>query len=56
MNTVFTYDYWMDTVEVTQKEYAAVTGRQPIPDSVVNGRGEEFPQSFVSWFTTPSFL
>ncbi len=46
----FGYDYWMDTVEVTQKDYASVTGRNPVPDSMHSGRGDDYPVSFVSWY------
>jgi uncharacterized protein (TIGR02171 family) len=46
----FSYNYWMDTTEVTQQEYTAVTGRQPVPDTGAVGRGPNFPVCYVSWY------
>jgi uncharacterized protein (TIGR02171 family) len=55
MRTLFGYNYWIDTVEVTQKEYFDLTGRQPMPDSVRSGRGDDYPVSFVSWYDAVCF-
>jgi uncharacterized protein (TIGR02171 family) len=50
MKVSFGYNFWMDTVEVTQKEYSDNTGRLPLPDSIQLGRGAEYPVSYVSWY------
>jgi uncharacterized protein (TIGR02171 family) len=46
----FSYNYWMDTTEVTQQEYASVTGRHPVPDTGVSGKGPSYPVCYVSWY------
>ncbi|MBK9577184.1 MAG: SUMF1/EgtB/PvdO family nonheme iron enzyme [Fibrobacterota bacterium] len=43
--TRFAHDFWMDTTEVTQKEFTALTGRNP--SSV---KGENLPVTNVTWF------
>jgi uncharacterized protein (TIGR02171 family) len=50
MTTGFTYDYWIDTIEVTQKMYFDMTGRQPVPDTSRFGKGDRFPVYYVSWY------
>jgi uncharacterized protein (TIGR02171 family) len=55
MSTSFGYNYWIDTVEVTQKEYYTVRGRTTLPDSVQTGRGDDYPVSFVSWYDAVLF-
>jgi uncharacterized protein (TIGR02171 family) len=50
MNCAFGYDYWIDTTEVTQKDYFAVTGRNQLPRGNQSGPGDDFPVSFVSWY------
>ena len=55
MEAGFSYDFWIDTTEVTQKEYQEVTGSQPLPDSATIGRGGQFPVSYVSWYDAVLF-
>jgi uncharacterized protein (TIGR02171 family) len=50
MTVSFTYDYWLDTVPVTQQEYFTITGKQPVTDSACAGKGDNFPVYNVSWF------
>jgi uncharacterized protein (TIGR02171 family) len=50
MHTSFSYDYWLDTIEVTQKQYYDVTGKRPVTDSSKYGVGDNFPVYYVSWF------
>jgi uncharacterized protein (TIGR02171 family) len=50
MTSTFTYNYWIDTIEITQKEYAEITGKQPVHDTSSNGVGERNPVYYVSWF------
>ena len=33
MQSSFTYDYWIDSVDVTQKQFSDRMGRMPITDS-----------------------
>ncbi len=50
MTCRFTYDYWLDTAEVTQEEYASVTGVQPVPSASPYGSGNLYPVYDVSWY------
>jgi uncharacterized protein (TIGR02171 family) len=50
MQSGFTYDYWLDTTEVTQKQYYEVTGKRPVSDSSQYGVGDNYPVYYVSWF------
>jgi formylglycine-generating enzyme required for sulfatase activity len=50
MESFFTYDYWLDSTEVTQGEFYAVTGRRPVDTGTVYGVGDEYPVYNVSWF------
>jgi uncharacterized protein (TIGR02171 family) len=50
MASTFTYDYWIDTTPVTQKQYYAVTGKQPVSDTSSYGKGDDYPVYYVSWF------
>ena len=43
--TRFAHDFWMDTTEVTQKEFTALTGRNPSAT-----KGEDLPVTSVTWF------
>ncbi len=43
--TRFQHDFWMDTTEVTQKEYTALTGRNPS-----QAKGDNLPVTNVTWF------
>jgi uncharacterized protein (TIGR02171 family) len=46
MLTSFTYDFWLDSTEVTRKHYFAVTGKKAVSDSSTNND----PVDSVSWF------
>ncbi|HEX7511655.1 MAG TPA: TIGR02171 family protein, partial [Chitinivibrionales bacterium] len=50
MTVSFTYDYWIDTVEVTQAEYKSITGKQPVLSSGKFGYGAGYPVYYVSWY------
>jgi uncharacterized protein (TIGR02171 family) len=50
MTVAFSYDYWIDTTLVTQKDYYAVTGKQPVSDTSTAGKGDDYPVYNVSWF------
>jgi uncharacterized protein (TIGR02171 family) len=50
MRSGFSYNYWIDTIEVTQGEYLKVTGRQPIPDTSQTKKGDSYPVSYVTWY------
>jgi uncharacterized protein (TIGR02171 family) len=51
----FSYTYWLDTTEVTQKEYADITGKRPVPDTGGFGAGDRYPVYTVSWFDAALF-
>jgi uncharacterized protein (TIGR02171 family) len=50
MESGFTYDYWLDSTEVTQKQYYEVTGKYPVPSGSPHGVGDNYPVYRVSWF------
>jgi uncharacterized protein (TIGR02171 family) len=50
MKSSFTYDYWIDTAEVTQRDFLTVMGRDPIPDTSKFGIGGAYPVYYVTWF------
>lgn len=50
MTSGFTYDYWLDSTEVTQKQYYEVTGRRPVDPGSAYGVGDNYPVYYVSWF------
>jgi formylglycine-generating enzyme required for sulfatase activity len=51
----FSYNYWLDTTEVTQKEYADITGKRPVTDTSGFGVGDRYPVYNVSWFDAVLF-
>jgi formylglycine-generating enzyme required for sulfatase activity len=55
INTIFTYDYWIDSTEITQKQYYDITGKHPVPDSGPYGVGDQYPVCFVTWFDAVLF-
>lgn len=55
MTVNFSYDYWIDTTEVTQGEFANITGFYPVTDSSTYGKGPAFPVYYVSWFDAVRF-
>jgi uncharacterized protein (TIGR02171 family) len=50
MESGFSYDYWLDSTEVTQGQYYAVTGKRPVSGSSQYGFGDDYPVYRVSWF------
>jgi formylglycine-generating enzyme required for sulfatase activity len=45
-SVTFTYDFWMDSTEVTQADFSTVMGFNPsLFSSVING-----PVEYVTWF------
>jgi uncharacterized protein (TIGR02171 family) len=50
MESGFTYNYWLDSTEVTQGHYYAVTGRRPVDSGSAYGAGDNYPVYRVSWF------
>lgn len=55
MQSSFTYDYWLDTIEVTQKRFFDLTGRRPVADTSAYGVGDYYPVYFVTWFDAAVF-
>jgi uncharacterized protein (TIGR02171 family) len=51
----FSYDFQMDTVEVTQAAYARLMGTSPVAPGSPYGAGERFPVYGVSWFDAALF-
>jgi uncharacterized protein (TIGR02171 family) len=50
MESGFSYDYWLDSTEVTQKQYYEVTGRRPVSAASQYGASDNYPVYYVSWF------
>jgi uncharacterized protein (TIGR02171 family) len=50
MESRFTYDYWLDSTEVTQKQYYELTKRRPVAAGSQYGVGDDYPVYYVSWF------
>lgn len=46
----FTYDFHIDTTEVTQERFRTVMGYDPVPDDGAFGKGNTHPAYNVSWF------
>ena len=55
MQSGFTYNFWIDTTEVTQGEYFAITGIQPVAPGSSSGAGDNFPVYNVSWYDAVLF-
>ena len=55
MTSSFTYDYWIDTTEVTQKHFFDLLGRHPVADGSAYGTGDNYPVYSVSWFDAALF-
>jgi formylglycine-generating enzyme required for sulfatase activity len=55
MRSVFTYDFWIDSTEITQKQYFELIGKNPVPENGQNGVGNQFPVCFVTWFDAVLF-
>jgi uncharacterized protein (TIGR02171 family) len=50
LNAAFTYDFRMDTVEVSQNRFYYAMGRNPVPPSSTRGYGGNHPATRVTWF------
>jgi uncharacterized protein (TIGR02171 family) len=50
MLSSLSYNYWIDTTEVTQTHYFDLMGTQPVPFSSAYGAGDNYPIYNVSWF------
>lgn len=51
----FTFDFWMDSTEVTQKQYIDLMAAQypdfnPPPCSLKYGLGDDYPVYFINWY------
>ncbi|MBN2036258.1 MAG: TIGR02171 family protein [Chitinispirillaceae bacterium] len=55
MTSSFTYDYWIDTTEVTQSHFSRLMSRHPVPDSSAYGKGDNHPVYYVTWFDAVLF-
>jgi uncharacterized protein (TIGR02171 family) len=55
MPVSFTYDYYLDSTEVTQGEFDSLCGFQPVADSSPFGAGKQFPVYNVNWFDAALF-
>ena len=55
MPVTFSYDYWIDTTEVTQGNYQEIVGSNPVPDTSAYGKGALYPVYYVSWFDAVLF-
>ncbi|MBN1128535.1 MAG: SUMF1/EgtB/PvdO family nonheme iron enzyme [Chitinispirillaceae bacterium] len=55
MTSSFSYDYWLDTTEVTQKLFYEVTGKLPVAAGSLYGAGDNYPVYMVSWFDAVLF-
>jgi formylglycine-generating enzyme required for sulfatase activity len=53
--TTFTYDFCLDSAEITQKQFFDLMKRQPVPDTSSCGTGDRYPVYFVSWFDAALF-
>lgn len=51
----FSYDYLMDSTEVTQARYLQLMGRDPVPKGSPYGKGDAHPVYNVSWFDAALF-
>ena len=50
-----TKGYWLGKYEITQAQYEAVTGRNPVSDSSLFGVGGDHPVYYISWGVATSF-
>ena len=53
--TAFTYDFYIDSTEITVGQYEAVTGSLPPEYDSVPGNTEQQPVRYVSWFDAVLF-
>ena len=52
MRCSFTYNYWIDSTEVTVKEYADINGKTVGTNT---GAGNDFPVCTITWFDAVLF-
>ncbi|HKP94618.1 MAG TPA: TIGR02171 family protein [Fibrobacteria bacterium] len=50
LKTSFTYDYALDSTEVTQGDFAGLMEFNPVPDGDSSGQGDGFPVRNLSWY------
>jgi formylglycine-generating enzyme required for sulfatase activity len=55
MPVSFTYDFWIDTYEVTIGMYRSMMGRLPAEYDSIAEVGDQFPVAYVSWFDAVLF-
>jgi uncharacterized protein (TIGR02171 family) len=51
----FSYDFRLDSVEVTQSRFLEVMGRNPVPPASVYGAGGSYPVFKVTWYDAALF-
>ncbi len=54
-DVTFTYGFWMDTTEVTQKSFRDLLGASPWTRMTGFGQGDEFPAWNVNWYDAVLF-
>jgi uncharacterized protein (TIGR02171 family) len=54
MTSSFTYDFWVDTAEVTQGEFRKLAERDPAAGSA-SGKGDDYPVFNVTWYDAVLF-
>jgi formylglycine-generating enzyme required for sulfatase activity len=55
MQSDFKYNYWIDTTEITQKQYYDILGENPVYGRSQYGVGGQYPVCFVTWFDAVLF-
>lgn len=55
LENTFTYDFLMDTTEVTQEHFRKLLDRNPVPDASPFGSGDRHAVYNVSWFDAALF-
>jgi uncharacterized protein (TIGR02171 family) len=51
----FTYDFQLDSTEITQLQFRKLMGRDPVPDSGKFGKSDRHPVYNVSWYDAVLF-
>ncbi|MBR5977471.1 MAG: formylglycine-generating enzyme family protein, partial [Verrucomicrobia bacterium] len=54
-DVTLTQGYWLGKYEITQAQYEAVTGRNPVSDSSLFGVGDDHPVYYISWGVAANF-
>jgi formylglycine-generating enzyme required for sulfatase activity len=55
MQSAFTYNFWIDTTEVTQELFFTCTGKKPVAENSAYGVGSKYPVYSVTWFDAVLF-